>query len=48
MSSIDIFWLFWLSFVIGFLLAYVIWAPETEFKKGFVDGLCLRFLWRKK
>jgi hypothetical protein len=39
---------FFIGYAVGILLGYVIWAPETRFKKHFVDGLTLRFLWRRK
>jgi hypothetical protein len=32
----------------GLMVGYIIWAPETNFKKGFIDGLTLKFLWNKK
>lgn len=32
----------------GFAIAYVIWAPETVFKRAFIDGMTLRFIWGKK
>ena len=36
---------FFIGWVVGILLGYVVWAPETRFKRNFVDGLTLRFLW---
>lgn len=39
---------FLLGLVQGFSLAYVLYAPDKPFKRGFIDGLTLRFLWRKK
>ena len=39
---------FCIGYAVGILLGYVIWAPETRFKRNFVDGLTLRFLWRNK
>jgi hypothetical protein len=39
---------FFVGWAVGILLGYVMWAPETRFKKNFVDGLTLRFLWGKK
>ncbi len=30
----------------GVLLGYILWAPETEFKRGFIDGLTFKFLRR--
>ena len=39
---------FFIGYAVGILLGYVIWAPETRFKRNFVDGLTLKFLWGKK
>ena len=30
----------------GVLLGYILWAPETDFKRGFIDGLTFKFLRR--
>jgi hypothetical protein len=32
----------------GIVFGFIKWAPETTFKKSFVDGLSLKFLWNKK
>jgi hypothetical protein len=32
----------------GIVFGYIKWAPESNFKKGFIDGLSLKFLWSKK
>jgi hypothetical protein len=32
----------------GIAIGYVKWAPESNFKKGFIDGLSLKFLWSRK
>jgi hypothetical protein len=37
-----------LMFIQGITVGYILWAPETSFKRGFVDGLSLKFLWGKK
>ena len=39
---------FFMGYAVGIITGYVAWAPETRFKKIFVDGLTLRFLWRQK
>jgi hypothetical protein len=39
---------FFIGYAVGILLGYVVWAPETRFKKNFVDGLTLRFLWGRR
>jgi len=43
----DTIW-FFVGWIVGILLGYVVWAPETRFKRNFVDGLTLRFLWGKR
>ena len=32
----------------GVGIGYILWAPHTAFKQGFIDGLTLKFLWGKK
>jgi len=32
----------WLS---GILSGYIFWAQDTNFKRGLVEGLSLRFIW---
>jgi hypothetical protein len=39
---------FFIGYAVGIVLGYVVWAPETRFKRSVVDGLTLRFLWRRK
>ncbi len=39
---------FFIGLSVGIVLGYVVWAPDTRFKKNFVDGLTLRFLWRRR
>jgi len=39
---------FFAGWIVGILIGYVVWAPETRFKRNFVDGLTLRFLWGKR
>ncbi len=41
-------WYFVGGYILGILIGYVVWAPETRFKRNFVDGLILRFLWGKR
>lgn len=35
----------WLN---GIFLGYLLWAPNTAFKRGLIDGLTFKFLWSKK
>lgn len=39
---------FFIGYAVGILTGYVAFAPETRFKRNFVDGLTLGFLWRRK
>ena len=39
---------FFIGYAVGILLGYVAFAPETRFKRNFVDGLTLRFLWGRR
>ena len=43
MNDITVY--FFIGWVLGILIGYVVWAPNTRFKQNFVDGLTLRFLW---
>ena len=46
MNEITVWFL--AGWIVGILLGYVVWAPETRFKRNFIDGLTLRFLWGRK
>ena len=35
-----------LAFCNGVVVGYILWAPETDFKRGFIDGLTFKFLRR--
>jgi len=35
-----------LGFVQGFGIAYIAFAPDTAFKRGFIDGLTFKFIWK--
>jgi hypothetical protein len=48
MNDIEIAMVATLTFMKGLMVGYILWAPETSFKRGFVDGLSLKFLWSKK
>jgi hypothetical protein len=48
MNYIEIAMVATLTFMHGLMVGYIVWAPETSFKRGFVDGLSLKFLWGKK
>ena len=48
MNDIEMAMVAILMFIKGLVVGYILWAPETSFKRGFVDGLSLKFLWGKK
>lgn len=48
MSDIVMVLLMMLMYAQGIVIGYIIWAPETAFKQGLIDGLSLKFLWSKK
>lgn len=31
----------------GFGIAYIMYAPDSAFKRGFVNGITFRFLWKR-
>ena len=39
---------FLIGYAVGIITGYVAFAPETRFKQNLVDGLTLRFLWRRR
>ena len=47
MTDLEIAFYILLGWVNGFLLAYIVWAPMTTFKQSFIDGLSLKFIWRR-
>lgn len=48
MTDVEVAFYILLGWVNGFLLAYIMWAPLTQFKQAFLDGMTLKFLWGKK
>jgi hypothetical protein len=48
MNDILLIALYLLGIIQGLVFGYIKWAPESNFKKGFVDGLSLKFIWSKK
>jgi len=48
MSVIEISIVAMLMFIQGITVGYILWAPNTPFKQGLIDGLSLKFLWGKK
>lgn len=33
--------------VMGFVTGYIIFAPESDYKQSFMDGLTLKMIWGK-
>jgi hypothetical protein len=48
MTEFETTMLMLLMYTQGIILGYIIWAPLTAFKQGLLDGLTLKFLWKKK
>jgi hypothetical protein len=47
MTDIEVAFYILLGWLNGFLLAYFMWAPLTSFKQGVMDGLSLKFIWKR-
>jgi hypothetical protein len=47
MTEFDTVIIYILGLVQGVTWAYIRWAPQTAFKQGLLDGLTLKFLWRR-
>jgi hypothetical protein len=33
------------AYLQGVVIGYIIWAPQSTFKKSFVDGISLKIIW---
>ena len=47
MNDFEIALYILLGWANGFILAYIVWAPVTPFYRAFVDGLSLKFIWKR-
>lgn len=45
MSDLALALLTGFSWLLGLYVGYIKWAPETPFKRAFIDGLSLKFIW---
>lgn len=45
MTDFEISLLLTFSWVLGIILGYVLWAPDTNLKRGVINGLSFRFIW---
>lgn len=48
MSEIACIFLYLFGIVQGLAFGYAMWGPKSNFKDGFINGLTLQFLWKKK
>jgi hypothetical protein len=48
MTEFETVLLMILMYANGLMFGYIVWAPNTRFKQGLIDGLSLKFLWGKK
>ena len=45
MSDLELALLTFYAWLCGLGVGYIFWAPETRFRRAFVDGLSLKFIW---
>lgn len=45
MSELEIVLLLLYGWGIGVVFGYILWAPDSNFKQAFMDGLSLKFIW---
>lgn len=45
MNELEVIVIFVNGILQGFILAFIMYAPDTPFKRGFIDGLTLKFIW---
>lgn len=45
----DALWVFviMVAWIQGFALGYILWAPMTSFKQGFINGITFKWIWGK-
>lgn len=48
MTDIQIGFLALWSYLLGLLLGYILWAPCTPFKKGFIEALSFKIFSKNK
>jgi hypothetical protein len=46
MDEVSVYFL--IGWIVGILVGYVVWAPNTRFKQNFIDGLTLKFIWGRR
>jgi len=47
MSEMFVVFIYLLGLVQGSVVAYILFAPETVFKKSFVSAMALEFIWKR-
>lgn len=45
MGDLELALLTGFSWLLGLCVGYIKWAPETPFKRGFLNGLSFKFIW---
>ena len=45
MSDLELVVIVGVSWILGWCVGYVLWAPDTPFKQAFVHGLSFKFIW---
>jgi len=47
MTDFETVILLFYVWICGVVLGYILWAPDTRFKRGLIEGLSLHFIWRR-
>jgi len=48
MNDLWLIAMYVLGIVQGVIFGFVLWAPDSAFKQGFINGITLKFLWAKR
>jgi hypothetical protein len=48
MDELLLTFVFTIGVLQGFTIGFILWAPSSNFKQGFLDGISLKFLWKRK
>ena len=48
MDELLLTFVFAVGLMQGISIGFILWAPPSNFKQGFVDGMSLKFLWKRK
>jgi hypothetical protein len=47
MSELAIIGIMLFAWFQGLIVGYIMWGPDSEFKRGFIDGITLKFIWKR-